>query len=233
MEIPNGIKILDLALYIEKEKTLVIADPHFGYEESLNKRGVLIPRFQFKDFINRLDNSIKNVEVKKIVITGDLKHEFGTILKQEWRDILEFFDYFKDKEIIIVKGNHDVLLDPIIKKRNVKLVKYYKIKNIIILHGDSIPTDKDFLESKTIIIGHEHPAISFKERLNEKFKCFLIGEWKDKKLIVLPSINMLTYGTDLTKETQLSPFLQQDLDDFLVYIVEDKVYKFGKFENLK
>ena len=47
MEIAKGIEIIDLGLYIKKHKLLVFADFHIGYEESLNKQGVLIPRFQF------------------------------------------------------------------------------------------------------------------------------------------------------------------------------------------
>ena len=53
MEISSGIEIIDLALYLKKEKILIIADTHIGYEEALNKQGMLVPRFQFKEIIKR------------------------------------------------------------------------------------------------------------------------------------------------------------------------------------
>jgi len=40
-------------------------------------------------------------------------------------------------------------------------------------------------------------------------------------------------GTDILKEQILSPFLQQNLDNFDVYVFEDKVYEFGKLKGLR
>jgi metallophosphoesterase superfamily enzyme len=51
-------------------------------------------------------------------------------------------------------------------------------------------------------------------------------------LIVQPSFNLVTEGTDITKERLLSPFLKQDLGDFEVFIVSDKIYKFGKVKDI-
>ncbi|MBU4015741.1 hypothetical protein KJ878_06140 [Patescibacteria group bacterium] len=50
----KGIEIIDLGLLLNQEKILVFADFHIGYEEALNKQGILVPRFQFKDVIKRL-----------------------------------------------------------------------------------------------------------------------------------------------------------------------------------
>jgi len=67
----------------------------------------------------------------------------------------------------------------------------------------------------------------------EKYKCFLVGEWKGKTLIVLPSFFPLIEGTDVNKERLLSPYLHQDIGSFDVYIVaDDKAYKFGQLKNL-
>ena len=161
MKIHENIEIIDLALYLVEEKTLIISDLHIGLEESLNKQGILIPRFQFEDFLNKLKLIFKKVEVKRIIFNGDLKHEFGEISKQEWNNILRLFDFLQDKEIVIIKGNHDPILKPIAEKRNLKLVESYNLNGVTILHGDKILDNLN----KTIIIGHEHPAISLKKGL--------------------------------------------------------------------
>ena len=49
MKILKSIELIDLAIYTNK--TLIVTDFHMGYEESLNKRGVLVPRFQFEEII--------------------------------------------------------------------------------------------------------------------------------------------------------------------------------------
>ncbi|GAG34601.1 unnamed protein product, partial [marine sediment metagenome] len=67
----------------------------------------------------------------------------------------------------------------------------------------------------------------------ELVKCFLKGKYKRKELIVMPSFNLVSEGTDILKEELLSPFLHQNINNFDVYVVEDKVYGFGKVRDLK
>jgi len=235
MEILEGIEIIDLALYIKKEKTLILSDLHIGYEEMLNKQGILIPRHQLKDIVDKLDRIFSKVKPKIIVINGDLKHEFGTISEQEWRDTLKIADHISTKgKLILVKGNHDTILGPISKKRNIELVDKYKTGDLLIMHGDGAAKEKDIKEIKTIIIGHEHPAITLKEKgREERYKCFLKGRWKRKNLIVMPSMNPVTEGTDVLKDKLLSPYLQGNLDNFEVFVAADKTYDFGKIKNIK
>ncbi len=231
MYIHNKIKIKDLAL--EYKNNLILADFHIGYEELLNKQGILIPRTQFKNTVNRL-KKILTKKYNKIIINGDLKHEFGTISKTEWKYTLKLLDLlFKFcNNLILIKGNHDTILGPIAQKRNLEILDSYKIDNILITHGHNIP-NKLSKSIKTIIVAHEHPSISFKEKPSEKFKCFLKGKYKNKVLIVQPSFNLVIEGSDITKEIPLSPFLQHNLNNFEVYIVEDKIYNFGKLKKIK
>ena len=237
MEILNNIEIINLALFVDS--ALVIADVHIGYEEALNRQGVFVPRLQFEEMVKRVESvfgQLKNKKINKIIVNGDLKHEFGTISEQEWRNTLKFLDLLAKhcNEIILIKGNHDTILGPIAKKRNVKVLGYYLTNKILIAHGNKIP-DKELLNGiSTIIIGHEHPAVSIKEGPRiEQYKCFLKGKYKGKNLIVQPSFNSIIQGTDILRNQILSPFLKQKLDNFNIYIVEDKVYGFGKLKGLR
>ena len=230
MEIYKNIKIEDLCLLIENE-TLVVGDLHLGFEESLNKQGILIPRIQFTEVMKRLSMLLKKLKPKKVIIVGDVKHEFGTISNQEWNNILKVFKLIKEySELIIIKGNHDTILKPITEKENINILNEYWLNDIQFLHGDIIPKKL----GKLIIMGHEHPAIKFKERPTEKFKCFLKGKYKTHELIVMPSFNFISLGSDITKNQLLSPFLKKaDLNNFEVYVIEDKPYYFGKVKNLE
>lgn len=236
MEIYKGMDIINLCLYIKKHKTLVIADLHLGYEEAMSKKGILVPRVQFKEIYEKISDILKNLDIETVVITGDLKHEFGVISDTEWKNVLQIIDLFLKycKKLVIIKGNHDVALPFITKKRDIELVNYYKIDDILICHGDEIIDNQDFKKSKIIIIGHEHPAIGLNDKTkHENFKCFLKGKFLNKTLIVLPSFNPLTIGTDVSRNRLLSPFLQQDLNNFEVYVVEkNKIYNFGKLKNI-
>lgn len=234
MKLTNNIEIIDLALKIDT--CLVIADLHIGYEEALNKQGLLIPRFQLKELTARLERILKKFKPETVIINGDIKHEFGTISFQEWRDTLRILDLIEKhcKKIILIKGNHDTILGPIAKRKNISIIEHYRTGSIYITHGHKLP--KALLKNiKTIVIAHEHPAVGLRKgRRFEMYKCFLKGKWKNRQLIVQPSFNFVTQGTDLLREQVLSPFLQKSLNNFDVFIVEKgKVYDFGKLKNLK
>jgi putative SbcD/Mre11-related phosphoesterase len=229
-----GIELIDLALYIKAQQILILTDLHIGIEESLVKQGVLIPKFHFKDLVDKIEKIFSLLKkqkkpVKLIIINGDLKHEFGSISDEEWRNTIKLIDFLSRKceKLILVKGNHDKILGPIAEKKKILFVDQFICDALLVCHGDVLP---DPIPSvKTIIIGHDHPAVSIKDSLkSELFKCFLIGKYKNKNLIVQPSLNPITEGTDLTKEKPLSPFLHQDLNKFDVYVVADKIYNFKK-----
>lgn len=230
MEISKGIKIIDLGLWVKKEKILIVSDFHLGYEEMLKERGVLLPRFQLNDILERLKSILTKIKPKKIIINGDLKHEFGNVLNQEWKDVLKLVDFLQKNcdELILIKGNHDLFLGPIAKKRSIKLVENYSTSDLFICHGDKIQSSS----ARTIVIGHEHPAIVLEDNgKKEKYECFLKGKWKKKNLIVIPSFNPLTKGTNVLKKKKFSPYMD-DISDFSVYVVGEKTYGFGKVKDL-
>ncbi len=243
MEISKGIKIVDTALWFEAEKTLIINDLHIGYEEALHRKGILVPRFQLEQIIDKLKIIFKKVRPVKVIINGDLKHEFGKVLRQEWKEVLELLDFLlaNVKEVIIIKGNHDPIVKYIADKRGVAVVNEFKIGETLIVHGDELVET----EAKRIVIGHEHPAITIREGSKwEKYKCFLKGTWSgegtgrkgkkwSKELIAVPSFNPLLEGTDVLKEKLLSPFLEE-IEDFEVYVVGEKeAYFFGKLKDIR
>ncbi len=236
MNILPNIKIIGLTLFLEKQKILVIADSHIGYEESLNKQGVLIPRLQFKEIMKHLEPVFKQVKPELIVMLGDIKHEFGTISRQEWRDTLNLLDFLMSKanKIILIKGNHDTILGPLADKKGLAVRDSFLADDVLFVHGHKLMDEKSepFKKAKTIIIGHEHPAISLRDGPRvEKYKCFLLGKYKKKNLIVMPSFNFVTEGTDVMQEKLLSPFISS-ISDFEAFVVGDKTYKFGKIGKL-
>lgn len=240
-EIAKGIQICDLALYLKDSKTLVLSDFHIGYEEALNKQGVMLPRLQFKKTRERLKGLFAQLRrnmmwISHIIINGDLKHEFGEISKQEWDETIKIFDLLQKhcKKITLLKGNHDTVLEPIANKRGLTVLENEQINNILVTHGNKIPVN---LNADIIIIAHEHPAVVISDKISgEKVKCFLKGKWNNKTLIVMPSFNLVIEGTNILSEKLLSPFLQNNrkFNDFECWAVPEfnKVMYFGKVKNL-
>lgn len=222
------IQIVDLGLYLPNHKALIFGDLHIGFEEALNKQGVLVPKIMFKETVTRLQKILKAAKPELVIINGDIKHEFSRISRQEWDDVNKILDIISThaKEIIIVKGNHDNILEPILKKRGIKLVPDYNLKDFFITHGNKVR--KEPKNTKIIVIGDVHPALGIKEGARmEKFKCFLFGRYKGKDLIIMPSINPASAGSDVERDKIASPYFN-DAVDLEAYVVADKVYYFGK-----
>lgn len=234
MEIEPGISIVGNCIAVGR--TLILGDLHIGAEEALNKQGFMIPRFQFLNMRDELLRMVGNDDYDTIIINGDLKHEFGTISQSEWNNSLKAIDLLANhcQELVLVRGNHDTLLGPIADKHTLEVQDHYMLGDILVCHGNKIPFGPSFEKAKTIIIGHEHPAVTLKKDGRvESFKCFLKGKYRGRTLIVMPSFNMLTAGSNILSEKPLSPFLEHGLNDFEVFAVGDKVYEFGKISNLK
>ncbi len=244
------IRFLHDCLLIDN-KILVIGDLHIGYGGQFHG-GAVFPGKQLKDIIEKIlgvfdflkENKIK---IKKIILLGDVKHDFGTITDIEWRDTLKFFDYLRENtddkcKVIVIKGNHDTKLSPILRKREIGLNDYYKLdilgKKVCFLHGNKL--FKQCLDSQTdiLIFGHLHPAITLEDKYKrEKYKCFLRGKWNKKLVYVLPSFSSVSYGVNLKDLDEKNNFIipGKNLKKFEVIIYnnkERKSYNFGKLSKL-
>ena len=208
---------------------------HIGYEEALNESGIFLPRTQTKQIFSDLEKIFVQIgKVEEIIILGDLKHEFGSISGQEWRDVLALIDYLQEKcnRIVLVKGNHDIILEPIANKRKIEIVDYYIQGENAFLHGHKLFLEVLDKKIKNIFLGHRHPAVVLRKGAkSESYKCFLVGKWKGKNIYLLPSFFPLIEGSDVfIEDTNL--FAKFNFKEFSVFIVGDKVYRFGKLRDV-
>ncbi len=225
--VSKDIFIKGLALFLKQPDAIVLGDLHIGYEETLNRQGMLVPRFAFKDIVSQL-RQILTRRFKLIIVNGDLKHSFGWMPAQELAETKKIMAIFQahSERLIMIKGNHDASL------QGIELLPHFSTEGFYFTHGHRL--DKQIEGAHTIIIGHEHPAITLREGIRtESYKVFLFGKYKKKRLIVLPSFNPLIPGTNILNKKFLSPYLNQDISDFEVFIVQDKVYEFGRIKELK
>lgn len=237
MKISKDIELIGKSLFLIKEKTLVISDLHIGFEQAALDSGFFIPKTQHENIkkgLKEIFSKIKNIT--KIIILGDLKHDFGRINRQEWKETIEILDLLKKncKEIILIKGNHDNMLEPIAEKFELTLRDYYILDKIAFFHGHKIWNELYDKNIKTWIIGHKHPAITIRKGAKQEiYKCFLVGKFKDKELIITPSFFPLTEGSDVfIYDTHFAFKLNEK--NFGVYVVDDEgsVYDFGKVKDV-
>lgn len=221
-------------IFISELKALVISDIHLGYEQSLRNAGNFLPNLQIEELKKRLESMILKFKPQKIIICGDVKHNFSKNTIQELVELKNFFTFFEKLglKLILIEGNHDKFLKTITSKHGFQVYEFYEEGKYVFVHGD-----KDFpLEKgKTLIMGHEHPAISLKDEIgvNHTFKCFLEIESNYSKIIVLPAFSTLFPGSDVMRQNHfMSPILRKLEGNKIIPRVIDEIEKVRVFPEL-
>lgn len=197
------------AAHLVDENVLVVADMHLGVEASLEEQGLSVPRVQTRKVLEYMESVIGAVRPEKIVVAGDLKHNFDRNLNQEWQEVTKFVRQLTGRsKLEVIKGNHDNFLNLILRERGVPPVK----KEIMvgkhqIVHGHA-PIGRKGLT----IMGHIHPSLRLRDTVGASIKshCFL---WEpDKRIIVLPALSILAAGVDVVSgegADTMSPYFSE------------------------
>lgn len=190
-----------LLVEAENKRLLVMSDLHLGFEESLRSSGVFVPTNLVAETRKELEYMLAHIKpIDEIIILGDLKHMFGFAMRREGREVFDILDLMLEccARLILIRGNHDPGIEFIAQQRNLEVHDVYRVGSYAFTHGDR---DFDVLYEKEIhtwVVGHAHPAISLHEGAKEeRYKCFLEGMYKGKKVIVLPSWISVNEGIDV------------------------------------
>ncbi len=226
------------ALYIDDLSTIVVSDLHLGLESLMADSGMFMPKFQLSEMKEDLSNMIAERDVEKLIVCGDIKHEFSETSYGERKEVEELMEFLGElvEDIYLVKGNHDnYLIYPVKGYEDVELQETFVLEDVCFAHGHEKDERMRGLDVNYLIIGHEHPALSLKDDIGvkEKIRCFLYGEMEDdKKLIVMPAFSELAQGSDMNnvrEQELLSPVLKDmvDLDNMKAVGVDKEA---GLFE---
>ncbi|MBT0159687.1 hypothetical protein G4O51_06850 [Candidatus Bathyarchaeota archaeon A05DMB-2] len=145
-----------------KTETLVIADPHLGWELALQEKGIHVPS-QTPRILQKLVTLLSEQKPDALVILGDVKYTVVTTEAGEWHDIPEFFTELRNQvsNIAIVRGNHDANLEPLLPE-NIRMLPATGtiIGDVGLFHGHKWPSPA-LLGCKTLVMGHLHPVVVF------------------------------------------------------------------------
>ena len=204
MEILPGVRVTsDRCLVLDDGPTVVLGDLPLGYEKALEEEGMYIPRINTDSIREALNRIICKYEPKRIVLLGDIKHDFKRTRyegKEEVRKVIELLENAAD--VIVIKGNHDNFLQNILYDTDLMAVDYVDLCGFRMEHGHN---DSG---KRPVIIGHEDPSVRIAGSVSGgvKLQCFL--HLKEEGIIVIPPFSPLSSGSDLSlagPETFMSP----------------------------
>ena len=179
------------AIYWPAEKTLLLSDLHLGKAGHFRKSGLYVPGAIMDRDLQKLETILKEYEIERIVVLGDLFHSRHN---HEWEI---FGEWLADKPLVkvdLVIGNHDILG---IEKYTLYTIRVHQqtlhLGPFTLRHH---PLSGGESEVGYVLCGHIHPSflIQGKGRQNLKFPCFIFGDRQG----ILPAFGHFT-GAALVK----------------------------------
>lgn len=221
----------DRCLILDEGPTAIIGDLHLGYESALENEGMFIPRINTSSVRDSLNRIIDDYEPEKVVLLGDIKHDFSRSSYQAKEDVRSIVKLIKEAaEIVVVKGNHDNFIQTIVTGLDVTAVDHTDIMGFRLEHGH---VDSGV---RPVIIGHEHPSVKIPGELSGsiKLQCYVWAKYEG--VLVIPPFSPFASGNDLNPgpNAVMAPALRScDIERAEIYGVSDLgLIQFGQLEDI-
>lgn len=220
LEIRPGVRITnDKCLILDDGPTMVIGDLHLGYERALEQDGLYLPRINTGSIRDALNEIISRYEPERIVLLGDVKHDFRRAGREERDQVRAIVELITEAaEAVVVKGNHDNYIQNIVSDLGVIAVDHVDIMGYRLEHGH------EDSGKRPVIIGHEHPSVRILGAVGGgmKIQCFVHAE--KEGVIVIPPFSPFSAGNDLVADEDcvMAPALKaSDYGSARIYGVTD------------
>jgi metallophosphoesterase superfamily enzyme len=168
----------DRALFLEDERTLVVADIHWGYAQSHRRAGNLLPLWGNEATAGRLRRLVHHYEPARMIWLGDSLHKPAEAEAAE-----QFLEEIAHVETIVIAGNHD--------KKWKRADRLEFVLGGCFFHHGHVARE---IESHLIeVVGHVHPALSWGDGAGLRLKLHALVE--GPRRVILPSFSDWSSGT--------------------------------------
>lgn len=160
-------------LYLSAQRTLLVADAHFGKAVSFRKLGVPVPHGTTSGTLDKLDAALGDTGAAQVVFLGDFLHSVrshaaGTLaILQAWREARPGL------ALTLVRGNHDDRAGDPPASLGFTVVDEPLAMGPFALCHHPRPVPGAY-----VLAGHWHPCISVAGRAFERLRlpCFWLGD---------------------------------------------------------
>lgn len=165
----------DRSIYWEERKTLVMSDLHLGKTGHFRKSGIGVPASVYLEDLHRLFEAIRYFRAETLVVTGDMFHSHAN---RELELFCKWRADFKQLNIQLVKGNHDILSTAFYEQAGIHIIPHVLKDGPFAFIHDKEELDGGEENGHYVFSGHVHPAIGIqgKGRQSVRFPCFHFGK---------------------------------------------------------
>ncbi len=181
----NLLALAARALFWPAEKTLFVADIHFGKDATFRQAHRWVPPGTTGDDLSRLSRLLRERDAKRLVILGDAFHsehagEDATFAElQGWRSETSV-------DILMIRGNHDRRAEELATRLDFTLSDQGHRLGPWSLHHHPAPS----AQSGYVLCGHVHPAAVVRGLARQwlRLPCF----WAGPHQCILPAFGGFT-----------------------------------------
>ncbi len=193
-----------LLLSNEKQRILIVADLHIGYERTLFKNEQASLNVTER-IIQKFEKLVADVQPSQLIILGDLKHTLCKFSPSEFQKISQLlYRLQKQTSITIIRGNHDADLELVVPDR-VEIIPSSGLKislgnqKIYLLHGHALPS-VEIIDCDSLIMGHIHPTLEITSLQTRKttHRVWVKTRWKSSTIDVIKK----WFGKEVAKDEQ-------------------------------
>lgn len=178
--------LADRGVFWPEQRTLLIADTHFGKEATFRRHSIPVPRGSTAATLKSIANMLRDTQASELVILGDMFHARSSLARDVTDSLDGFFAAHHDVGVRLVLGNHDAHIGTLPTHWSVEVVARHRIGGITLAHHPiAAPQDTDL-----VVCGHLHPSIRLASASDSmgKLPCF----WLSGRRLVLPAIGEFT-----------------------------------------
>jgi len=174
------------ALWLERERTLVVADLHFEKGSSYAARfGQMLPPYDTRETLDRLDREIALLSPERLIFLGDSFHDGAGETRLAQDDARRLEALASGRELVWAVGNHDAD-GP--KALPGEVIDEASLMGLTLRH-EPLPGVQ-----LGEVAGHLHPAAKVSSgRATVRRRCFVT----DGQRLVLPAFGAFTGGLNI------------------------------------
>ncbi len=161
------------AAFWHREKSLLVADPHWGKAATFRAEGIPVPSGTTREAIERLTSIIQRTQAERVIFLGDLLHAKAGRSESMFNALRGWRSALSNVDVILVRGNHDRRAGDPPPELGITCVDApYPAPPFVFAHHPK-PGAGGY-----VIAGHVHPAIHLTgpARQSARLPCFLFGK---------------------------------------------------------
>ena len=158
------------AIFWHNQQTLLVSDLHLGKAGHFRSEGLAVPQTDEHD-LAILATLLQTWQPCRLLFLGDLFH---SKLNVEWQQFVNWKRQYADLQVVLIKGNHDVLPLALYKEASILVVEMLVEAPFVFTHIPlAIPP-----QGLYNLCGHLHPAVQITGKGKQKltFPCFFFGK---------------------------------------------------------